>query len=209
MALVLASLAPAAAPTRPKDIRRPTTTSDSAYLAGDARRVTVQAFELGGVMADIAQVLATYDALAGVAIGASLTYGFGALNRRHQEAREDKTRWYAARREAYARFLDAVTNHTFVSKREDTGMDDRVGASTALISAFGAVRLVGSPDAVQAAEHYLSAFLDSEPHDASTMRAAMRAFVVAARKDLGHSEPASSPSEVERKEALDASEERP
>ncbi len=39
-------------------------------------------------MADIPQVLATYDALVGVALGAGLTYGFGALNRRHQEARE-------------------------------------------------------------------------------------------------------------------------
>jgi hypothetical protein len=48
-------------------------------------------------MADIPQVLATYDALVGVALGAGLTYGLGALNRRHQEAREDKTRWYQAR----------------------------------------------------------------------------------------------------------------
>jgi hypothetical protein len=32
-------------------------------------------------MADIPQVLATYDALVGVALGASLTYGFAALNR--------------------------------------------------------------------------------------------------------------------------------
>jgi hypothetical protein len=37
-------------------------------------------------MADIPQVLATYDALVGVALGAGLTYGFGALNRRRQEA---------------------------------------------------------------------------------------------------------------------------
>jgi hypothetical protein len=40
-------------------------------------------------MADIPQVLATYNAL----VGAGLTYGFGALNRRHQEKREDRTRW--------------------------------------------------------------------------------------------------------------------
>jgi hypothetical protein len=39
-------------------------------------------------MADIPQLLANYDALVGVALGAGLTYGFGALNRRHQEARE-------------------------------------------------------------------------------------------------------------------------
>ena len=42
-------------------------------------------------MADIAQVLATYDALVGVALGAGLTYGFGALNRRQHERRlEDR-----------------------------------------------------------------------------------------------------------------------
>jgi hypothetical protein len=45
-------------------------------------------------MADLAEVLSTYQALAGVAVGAGLTYWFGALNRRRQEAREDKTRWY-------------------------------------------------------------------------------------------------------------------
>jgi hypothetical protein len=33
-------------------------------------------------MADIPQVLATYDALVGVVLGAGLAYGFGALNRR-------------------------------------------------------------------------------------------------------------------------------
>jgi hypothetical protein len=43
-------------------------------------------------MADIAQAFATYDALVGVALGAGLAYGFGALNRRHQEKREDRTR---------------------------------------------------------------------------------------------------------------------
>jgi len=52
-------------------------------------------------MADIPQVLATYDALVGVALGAGLTYGLGALNRRHQEKREDATRWYEARLDAY------------------------------------------------------------------------------------------------------------
>ena len=36
-------------------------------------------------MADIPQRIATYDTLIGVALGAGLTYGFGALNRRHQD----------------------------------------------------------------------------------------------------------------------------
>ena len=47
-------------------------------------------------MTDIPQVLATYDPLVGVALGAGLTYGFGALNGRHQEARANETRWYEA-----------------------------------------------------------------------------------------------------------------
>ena len=61
-------------------------------------------------MADIAQVLATYDALVGVALGAGLTYAFGALNRRHQEARENQTRWYDARYKAYTDFYVTVTS---------------------------------------------------------------------------------------------------
>jgi hypothetical protein len=60
-------------------------------------------------MADIPQVLSNYDALVGVALGAGLTYGFGALNRRHQEARENETRWYEARREAYGALLIATS----------------------------------------------------------------------------------------------------
>jgi hypothetical protein len=45
-------------------------------------------------MADIGQVLATGGtALVSAAAGAGLTYWLGALNRRHQEAREDKTRF--------------------------------------------------------------------------------------------------------------------
>jgi hypothetical protein len=61
-------------------------------------------------MADIPQVLATYDALVGVALGAGLTYGFSALSRRHQEAREDKTRWYQARLAAYTEFYQALSD---------------------------------------------------------------------------------------------------
>jgi hypothetical protein len=60
-------------------------------------------------MADIAQVLATGGtALVSAAAGAGLTYWLGGLDRRHQEAREDKTRWYEARREAYAALLIAT-----------------------------------------------------------------------------------------------------
>ena len=61
-------------------------------------------------MADMPQVLATYDALVGVALGAGLTYGLGALNRRHQEKREDATRWYEARLDAYRELSRVMTN---------------------------------------------------------------------------------------------------
>jgi hypothetical protein len=46
-------------------------------------------------MTDIEQWLARLDsAVVGAPIGAALTYLTSALNRRHQEEREDKTRWY-------------------------------------------------------------------------------------------------------------------
>jgi hypothetical protein len=138
-------------------------------------------------MADIAQVLATGGTtIVAVGVGAGLTYWFGALNMRHQEEREDRTRWYDARREAYARFLDAIANHSLVARREDASTDDLVGAATALTSSFSAIRLVGSPDAIRTAGQYLAAFLRPQPRDASTMQAAMRAFEAAARTDLGH-----------------------
>jgi hypothetical protein len=141
-------------------------------------------------MADMVQVLATGGtALVSAAAGAGLTYWLGAMNRRHQEEREDRTRWYEARREAYARFLDTIAAHSLVSRREDASTDDLDGATAALLSAFGAIRLLGSPDALHTAEQYLVAFLGPLPHDASAMQAAMRAFGVAARKDLGHPSP--------------------
>jgi hypothetical protein len=61
-------------------------------------------------MADIAELIATYDALVGVALGAGLTYSFSALSRRRQEAREDRTRWYQARLAAYTEFYQALSD---------------------------------------------------------------------------------------------------
>jgi hypothetical protein len=65
-------------------------------------------------MADIGQVLAAGGTtILGVAVGAGLTYWFGALNRRHQEAREDRTRWYDERFHAYTQFSVAYANITY------------------------------------------------------------------------------------------------
>jgi hypothetical protein len=76
-------------------------------------------------MADIPEVLATYDALVGVALGAGLTYGFSALNRRHQEAREDRIRWYDARLKAYAEFSRAVSSKALFPSNESPTREER------------------------------------------------------------------------------------
>jgi hypothetical protein len=170
-------------------------------------------------MADIPQVIATYDALVGVALGAGLTYGLGALNRRHQEAREDKTRWYEARREAYAALLIAAQR---VSVRSEEGTPEKQMSELAdeLAAATSAVRLVGSPEVVEAADNLFVAVVEDvellkqevldfvqrqEDSDEDLdlleeldnlemtrvlhMPEARKAFEKAARKDLGHPSP--------------------
>ena len=65
-------------------------------------------------MANIAQVLATGGtALVSTAAGAGLTYWLGALNRRYQEAREDRTRWYQDRFRTYAELSRAYANANY------------------------------------------------------------------------------------------------
>jgi hypothetical protein len=55
--------------------------------------------------------------IAGVAIGAGLTYWLGALNRRHQDAREDATRWHDTRLKAYLDY--ANTAYGLTTLREE------------------------------------------------------------------------------------------
>jgi gas vesicle protein len=104
-------------------------------------------------MADIPQVLATYDALVGVALGAGLTYGLGALNRRHQEAREDETRWYQARREAYATFLMAGSQS--LKYVETKSVSEMPGNE--FYAAMNMIRLVGSQPVIEATNNVLKA----------------------------------------------------
>jgi hypothetical protein len=171
-------------------------------------------------MADIAQVLATGGtALVSAAAGAGLTYWLGALNRRHQEAREDRTRWYEARREAYAALLIAA-QRVSVRSEEGTPEEEISELADELSEAMGAVRLVGSPDAIEAADNLFVAiisdmelfqqevidfadryFKHSEDLDlleelerlerTRELHApeARKAFEQAARKDLGHPSP--------------------
>jgi type II secretory pathway pseudopilin PulG len=64
-------------------------------------------------VADIGPALVTGGAaIVGVVAGAGLTYWLGAMNRRHQEEREDKTRWYEARLQAYIKLNHALDDMT-------------------------------------------------------------------------------------------------
>jgi hypothetical protein len=113
-------------------------------------------------VADIGQVLATGGTtIVAVSVGAGLTYWFGALNRRHQEAREDRTRWYEARREAYAALLIAASRVSQGLR----GAAEKPGRPMAepmdeLMAAMGAVRLVGSSPVIEAADNLFAAILE-------------------------------------------------
>jgi hypothetical protein len=110
-------------------------------------------------MADLAEVLSTYQALAGVAVGAGLTYWFGALNRRRQEAREDKTRWYETRLKACAELAQPVSNLTWLTRPSTTSYAEKKEAggkaASELGRAVGIIHLVGSLEVVDKAERLL------------------------------------------------------
>jgi hypothetical protein len=140
-------------------------------------------------MADIAQVLATYDALAGVAVGAGLTYGFGALNRRHQEAREDRTRWYDARLKAYIEFYQAAYDAYFTAVGSEQSGEVSTSLVHRLMNAIGAIHFVGSPEVTEAAVKVFDAAFEELGPDremSGDFLDHLEHFQVVARKDLGH-----------------------
>ena len=129
-------------------------------------------------MADIAQVLATGGTtIVAVAVGAGLTYWLGALNRRHQESREDKTRWYQARLDAYADFYQALSDWWLLAVRDQSTQDERNKLVGRLSNALGLIHLVGSPEVVLTANALFESKDEAQPRVA--------VFVFAARKDLG------------------------
>jgi hypothetical protein len=144
-------------------------------------------------MADVAQVLATGGTtIVGVAVGAGLTYLFGALNRRHQEAREDRTRWYETRFQAYVGFFRAVVDGVAAVYDKETASK----ASAELSASLTSVRFVASPEAARSAQSLFAMVvkaMDEDPKllDANQLNGVIWAFSVAARKDLGHSPPES------------------
>jgi DNA-binding XRE family transcriptional regulator len=144
-------------------------------------------------MADVGQVLATgATTIVGVTVGAGLTYWLGALNRRHQEAREDTTRWYEARFRAYAELTQAVMNGVLQITRETLSNRDREKILRELGWAVGSIRFVGSKEVVAAAENLLHATTTEmgkakpDEIDVTGVRVALNQFEAVARKDLGH-----------------------
>jgi hypothetical protein len=151
-------------------------------------------------MADIPRVLATYDALVGVALGAGLTYGFGALNRRHLEKREDRTRWYETRLKAYAEFTQTVSDAALLTYPSTTSYaekkESRERAAAELRRVVGTIRLVGSLEVVNQAERLfqvanqgMSDAFRGRPVDRELWGESLEKFGTAARKDLGHPSP--------------------
>jgi hypothetical protein len=99
-------------------------------------------------VADIGPALVTGGAtIVGVVAGAGLTYWLGAMNRRHQEEREDKTRWYEARLQAYIKLNHALDDMTtLLFHPEKPPPKARWEAMEDLRLAESTVHLVGSPD---------------------------------------------------------------
>jgi hypothetical protein len=139
-------------------------------------------------LADVAQVLATgATTIVGVSVGAGLTYWLGALNRRHQEAREDKTRWYEARLQAYSELSKLIAEeqrHTRTPKSDEQEFREYISK---LQSAGIMIRLVGSAEVLEAFMSLLetSTRLIRTDRDRDQIWAAIANFENAARKDLG------------------------
>jgi len=146
-------------------------------------------------MADIPQVLANYDALVGVALGAGLTYGFSFLNRRHQEAREDKTRWYQARLDAYADFYRALSDWWLLGVRAQSTQDDREKLVGRLSNAHGLIQFIGSPEVALLSDALFKEAIEEGEDEAQSK---LGVFVFAARKDLGDTLDRSIQKEIDR-----------
>jgi hypothetical protein len=141
-------------------------------------------------MADIAQVLATGGTtIVAVAVGAGLTYWLGALNRRHQEGREDRTRFMQERFQAYSEFTRTAYLLARSGKRTFENLD-------ALTSAVASVNLVASSEVLHASIE-VSEVVNEELHnrerldvpvraDSPRLENALARFTNAARRDLGH-----------------------
>jgi len=142
-------------------------------------------------MADIPTLLANYDALVGVALGAGLTYGFGSLNRRRQEARENETRWYEQRLQAYVDFYRAYVELYWAISKKQTTRDFRKEEAKKLFSLLSVIDFVGSPEVREVAAKVFDAIVKEvnkdQPFEGGL--SGLNALMTACRKDLGHPSP--------------------
>jgi hypothetical protein len=145
-------------------------------------------------MADMVQVLATGGtALVSAAVGAGLTYWFGATNRRHQEAREDRTRWYEARLQAYTEFSGALSEGYFITTRPQIGIEEKQRLAQKLMDVLGTIELVGSPEVTEAARilalESAKEIAKGVDYDLGRLNPLRSTFERVARNDLGHPSP--------------------
>jgi hypothetical protein len=116
-------------------------------------------------------------------------------NRRHQEAREDKTRWYQARLEAYADFYRALSDWSLFAARDQSSQEDREKLVSRLRDALGLIQLLGSPEVALTA-HAL--FREVTKAIKGQAQPKLTIFVFAARKDLGYTVDRSIQREIDR-----------
>lgn len=147
-------------------------------------------------MSDVVQVIATGSfGIVGAVIGAGMAYWFGARTRKHQEDREDQTRWYEARFRAYAEFSQVVADSLAVLRGH--GNEEEIAQlGSRLDLCVGQISLVGSQEVELSVMHVAKLFLDvlrtNKLVDEREVAKEMALFHTYARKDLGHPEPKSS-----------------
>jgi hypothetical protein len=140
---------------------------------------------------DVLRVLDAIDSVIGVLLGAGLAYLFGTRSRHQQEERENDTRWYDARLQAYVGVSRAFTDSlTYMTRPTGKDEDERTVAQ-GFAYAVGAVRFLGSDEAKKTAGRLLIVVTDetkkgpeADPYS-SDLGDALRAFEAAGREDLG------------------------
>jgi hypothetical protein len=128
-------------------------------------------------------------AIIGVVVGAFLTYLFGALARRRQEKREDRTRWYETRLKAYSEYTALVLNLRVAIRTRGVSKEELDDFSKQLMAATAAMRLVASPRVLKQSEdfaHMTEAITARKSVTEGELFKALAKFEAAARYDLGH-----------------------
>jgi hypothetical protein len=117
------------------------------------------------------------------------------MNRRQQEAREDKTRWYEQRRQAYVNLVGAASGvfdtmqDVYPTRPSEAEVRQELNV---LQTTMAQVRLVGSPEVNTKADELCAVALSRNRSTNDKLAAhkvfgiARTAFEQAARHDLGH-----------------------